>query len=45
MCDSNVTEERVSISSETNVLHTIIVHTYGFTFVRAQDRQIEETRD
>ena len=31
VCDSNVTEEPVSISRITSVLHTLIVHTYGFT--------------
>ena len=31
MCDINVNEEPVSISSMTGVLHTLIVHTYGFT--------------
>ena len=30
VCDSNVTEEPVSISRMTGVLHTLIVHTYGF---------------
>ena len=30
-CDSNGTEEPVSISSMAGVLHTLIVHTCGFT--------------
>ena len=33
VCDSNVTEEPVSISNVTGVLHTLIVHTYGFTML------------
>ena len=31
VCDSNVTEDHLSISSVTGVLYTLIVHTYGFT--------------
>ena len=31
VCDINVTEEPVSMFSVTGVLHTLIVHKYGFT--------------